>query len=103
MCSKVTIPSDCAHEENYRSMRGFYLESRNDVVSFEVFGAQLCRMPLRNPKSVQLFVYYFPGFVACSTSAMLDLLYNGMGIRARVCVSPLSSYLYIISMTTMDG
>ena len=29
---------------------------------------------------------------------MLDLLYNGMGIRARVCVSPLSSYLYIISM-----
>ena len=32
-----------------------------------------------------------------STSAMLDLLYNGMGIRARVCVSPLSSYLYIIS------
>ena len=29
---------------------------------------------------------------------MLDPLYNGMGIRARVCVSPLSSYLYIISM-----
>ena len=29
---------------------------------------------------------------------MLDLLYNGMGIRARVCVSPLSSYLNIISM-----
>ena len=38
---------------------------------------------------------------------MLDLLYNGMEIRARVCVSPLSSYLYIslvyTSSLTLEG
>ena len=33
---------------------------------------------------------------------MLDLQYKGMGIRARVCVSSPSSYLYIISMDMSD-